>query len=126
MAEAVSPEELQAFILDRIDAIVSECEEKNRPLELDPARNNLFELFVKADAAGLTGDEAVPDLSADGLCGALSERWGLKAAAQSSGDGQPALSREHMAKMRSLWGVMRMWMEWTYAWRRWSEFHQKS
>ena len=27
--------------------------------------------------------------------------------------------------MRLLWSVMRMWMEWTYAWQRWAEFHQE-
>ena len=33
---------------------------------------------------------------------------------------QPA----HLQKMRSLWSIMRMWMEWTYAWQRWPEFHR--
>jgi hypothetical protein len=30
----------------------------------------------------------------------------------------------HMNRMRSLWSMMRMWMEWTYAWDRWEEFHR--
>ena len=25
---------------------------------------------------------------------------------------------------RLLWSVMRMWMEWDYAWERWEEFHR--
>jgi len=25
--------------------------------------------------------------------------------------------------MRMLWSFLRMWMEWAYAWERWSEFH---
>ena len=31
---------------------------------------------------------------------------------------------DQLAKMRLLWSVMRMWMEWDYAWERWDEFHK--
>ena len=31
---------------------------------------------------------------------------------------------DQLAKMRLLWSVMRMWMEWDYAWERWAEFHK--
>ena len=33
---------------------------------------------------------------------------------------------EQLAKVRLLWSFMRMWMEWTYAWKRWDEFHTQS
>ena len=36
---------------------------------------------------------------------------------------QAPLTGDQLAQMRSLWSVMRMWMEWTYAWDRWVEFH---
>ena len=115
--------ELADRILDQLDTIIRECEAETRPLEVDPARNQLFELFVTAEAAGCVGDDADPDLSADGICHALATRWGLKAAAQQSFESQTSIPPEHIGKMRSLWSVMRMWMEWTYAWERWPEFH---
>ncbi|WP_437204270.1 hypothetical protein [Planctomicrobium sp. SH664] len=124
-AAALVGPELQTRILDRVDAIIRECETAGKPLEMDPARSQLFELFVMADAANCLHEEADPDLSADGLCASLAERWGLKSAAQSSVKEQRAIPPEHLARMRSLWSVMRMWMEWTYAWQRWSEFHSR-
>jgi len=123
MSENQSHSELQAEIIGQVDAIVRGSEERSRPLEMDPARGELFELFVKADRAGLTRDESEPDLSADGLCAELSKLWGLKTAAQNSAQQQTQLSVEHLARMRSLWSVMRMWMEWTYAWQRYRDFH---
>ncbi|WP_417850332.1 hypothetical protein [Thalassoglobus sp.] len=110
-------------IIDQVDAIIANCELNRKPLEIDPARNELFQLFVKAEAAGLVGDDAEPDISADGICKSLSQRWGLQAAAQDSVVNQTRLNAEQLEKMRSLWSVMRMWMEWTYAWERWAEFH---
>ena len=110
-------------ILNQIDAIISHCEENGKPLELDPARSQLFELFVEAEQAGMVGEDAVPDLSEQGLCRALSARWGLQEAAQASVTTQTRLNDTQVTKMRSLWSVMRMWMEWTYAWSRWREFH---
>ncbi len=109
-------------LLDQIDAIIANCEATRKPLEIDPARNDLFQLFVKAENAGLVADDAEPDLSADGICQSLSQRWGLQAAAQDSVVNQTRLNAEQLEKMRSLWSVMRMWMEWTYAWDRWAEF----
>ncbi|HWL08597.1 MAG TPA: hypothetical protein VNQ76_09340 [Planctomicrobium sp.] len=123
MSHPVSPSDLSSQIINQVDAIIRASEEQSRPLEVDPARGELFDLFVQAHRAGLTGEESEPDLSADGLCAVLSERWGLKAAAQQSAQNQVQLSKEHTARMRSLWSVMRMWMEWTYAWQRWKEFH---
>lgn len=121
--DSASLEQLQARILDQIDEVVLECERASRPLEVDPARGRLFELFVTAERAGCVGEESSPDLSADGICRMLADRWGLKAAAQSSVQEQSRLPAEHVVRMRSLWSVMRMWMEWTYAWQRWPEFH---
>ena len=52
----------------------------------------------------------------------LAVKWGLRSAAQSSVRENAPLAPEHMARMRSLWSMMRMWMEWTYSWDRWEEF----
>jgi hypothetical protein len=54
----------------------------------------------------------------------LAVKWGLRSAAQSSVRENSPMAPEHMAKMRGLWSMMRMWMEWTYAWDRWEEFHR--
>jgi len=86
-------------------------------------RGQLFELFVTAEGAGYVDGEGDFDLSADGLCHELSERWGLKQAAEQSFTQQSNLPPTQLKKMRSLWSLMRMWMEWTYAWSRWAEFH---
>jgi hypothetical protein len=117
-------EQLHRDILERIEGIALNCEEQLRPMEVDPARTDLFQLFVRAEAAGLVGDESDPDLSAEGICEVLADRWGLKSAAEASLQQQTSLPPEQLARMRSLWSVMRMWMEWTYAWERWDEFHR--
>jgi hypothetical protein len=121
---------LARSIIEQIDRVVREAEEAGRPLEIDPYRGRLFELFVMADAADLLkepvkkADLQTNDLTADGLCRALAERWNLADAARESFMSQSRLPPEHLARMRLLWSVMRMWMEWTYAWQRWPEFHQ--
>jgi len=112
-------------ILDRIEALIFEAEQTTKPLELDPYRGQLFELFVTANGAGYTRDGSDPDLSADGLCRALGTRWGLANAARESLTQQTRMPQEHLSKMRLLWSVMRMWMEWDYAWERWDEFHNR-
>jgi hypothetical protein len=111
-------------LLDRIHDLLIDAERATKPLEVDPFRTRLFELFVLADAAGLTGDEADPDLSADGLCRELASRWGLREATVDAFQGQRQMAPDQLQKMRSLWSLMRMWMEWTYAWQRWGEFHR--
>lgn len=111
-------------ILDRVQAILSEAEQTRRPLEIEPFRGQLFEVFVTADGAGLIDEDADPDLTADGLCRRLGERWGLSDATRESVERQQKLPPEHLAKMRLLWSVLRMWMEWQYAWSRWPEFHE--
>lgn len=121
-----SLDELADRILNRVDHIIGECELNNKPLELDPARSQLFELFVMAETAGLVHEDAEPDLSADGICQALAAQWGLRDAAVMSHRAQEKLGEPYLVKMRSLWSVMRMWMEWSYAWQRWPEFHKIS
>ncbi|MBL4883924.1 MAG: hypothetical protein JKY95_05240 [Planctomycetaceae bacterium] len=108
--------------MDQVDDLICESEKSNNPLELDPARGKLFELFVTAHGAGFLNEDSAIDLSADGLCKKLASRWGLDEAAQASVASQENLNAEHLSKMRLLWSVMRMWMEWTYAWSRWEEF----
>lgn len=119
----VSDVSLASRILDQVDAIVQEAESATKPLELEPFRGRMFELFVTAEGAGCVADDAEQNLTADGLCHLLSERWGLKQAAEQSFAQQANLPSAQLQKMRSLWSVMRMWMEWSYAWSRWSEFH---
>ena len=114
---------LAADLLNRLDALIRDADQQTKPLELEPYRSQLFELFVIADASGLMRDESVPDLSPEGLSRELGERWGLKSAARSSQTMLNKLSPEHLSKMRLLWSFLRMWMEWQYAWSRWVEFH---
>jgi len=116
--------ELATRIIDRVEELILNAERDTRPLEVDPVRSQLFELFVTANGAGYTADDADPDLSADGLCRTLGQRWGLANATRQAVDTAGRIPQEHLSKMRLLWSVMRMWMEWTYAWERWAEFHQ--
>ena len=111
-------------ITAQVEELILESERTQKPLEVDPYRSRLFELFVTAHGAGLVAEDAPDDLTADGLCQTLAGRWGLRTAAQSSVRDNSRLPPEHMARMRSLWSMMRMWMEWTYAWQRWDEFHR--
>ena len=121
-------------ILSGIEALVGDAQSDTKPLEVDPYRGRLFEFFVTADGAGLIGDERSSslgeeepgdetDLSADGLCRSLARRWGLDMAARDSAAQQTKLPSEQLERMRLLWSLMRMWMEWNYAWCRWQEFH---
>jgi hypothetical protein len=113
---------LQYRVIEAVDRIVTEAEREARPLELNPARGELFALFAEAEAAGCLDDDS--PLSAEALCGRLGELWGLKDAARESVEQQSKLPGSHLSRMRSLWSLMRMWMEWTYAWQRWDEFHR--
>ncbi len=110
-------------LVDRVEQILAEAESQDKPLEVAPWREQLFELFVTAHGAGLLDEEAEHDLTADALCHELAQRWGLDQAARHSFQQQEKLAPEHLARMRMLWSLMRMWMEWTYAWNRWPEFH---
>lgn len=115
---------LAVRIVDRVEELVLLAERETKPLEVDPLRGQLFELFVTANGAGYTTDDSDPDLTAEGVCRTLSSRWGLAGAAKNAVESSGRIPQEHLSKMRLLWSVMRMWMEWTYAWDRWSEFHK--
>lgn len=110
-------------ILDDLAIIILDAEQATKPLELPPFRPQLFELFARAVATGLVHEDAEPDLSSDGVLKALAERFGLTSAMRESVAQQARLPPAHLAKMRLLWSLLRMWMEWTYAWERWPEFH---
>jgi hypothetical protein len=123
-------------ILSSVEELIERAQSTTKPLELDPLRSQLFELFVAADEAGLIADDSQTsaveeideeadeiNLAADGLCRFLAHRWGLDMATREAQMLQTRLAPEQLEKMRLLWSVMRMWMEWTYAWRRWLEFH---
>lgn len=112
-------------IIQRVAKLVGEAEAETKPLELEPYRGQLFELFVMADAAGFISEEAEIDLSADNLCRELAKNWGLTSATQQAMNEQEKLPPEQVSKMRILWSVLRLWMEWDYAWKRWDEFHPK-
>jgi len=121
-------------ILLGVIELIEDARRKTLPLEVEPHRSRLFEFFVTADGGGLIVDDressAQPeettdelDLSADGLCRQLAQHWGLDMAARESAATQTRLDKEQLELMRLLWSVMRMWMEWSYAWNRWEEFH---
>lgn len=123
-------------LLTEVESLILEAQAATRPLELQPFRGRLFEQFVAADRSGLIPDEAAaapfddadeddPDLqlTADALCRLLARRWGLDMAAREAQAMQTRLPAEQLERMRLLWSVMRMWMEWSYAWQRWAEFH---
>jgi hypothetical protein len=126
MSPTSADQSLADRVLEEIDDLVFEAEEQTRPLEVEPFRGRLFELFVTAEAAGYVRDGAEPDLTADGLCRQLADRMGLSEAARATMGQLPKLPPDQVAKMRLLWSLMRLWMEWTYAWKRWPEFHAKS
>ena len=122
-----------AQILKGIQELIQEAQGATKPLEVEPYRGRLFEFYVTANGAGLVGDERSSgladageddtDLSADGLCRLLARDWGLDMAARDSAAQQTKLPPDQLERMRLLWSIMRMWMEWNYAWCRWDEFH---
>jgi hypothetical protein len=129
---------LATHIVNGVERLVLEAIETSKPLEIDPGRSELFQLFVAAEEAGMIADDSnvgvfdgfdeessVTDLSADSLCRLLARRWGLDMAAREAQALQTRLPADQLERMRVLWSMMRMWMEWSYAWRRWHEFHSK-
>jgi len=121
-------------IIGEIETVIAEAQAATRPLEVDPWRERLFGCFVDAYRRGLIPDEAEaaafedfeeddPELrlNADTLCRLLARRWGLDMAAREAQAMQTRLPADQLERMRLLWSVMRMWIEWSYAWRRWSE-----
>ncbi|HEY3963003.1 MAG TPA: hypothetical protein VGM05_00475 [Planctomycetaceae bacterium] len=111
-------------LVEQIADVLKSAAKTDQPIELDPHRARLFELFVMAEATGFLKEGEEFDLSCDGIARELAARWDL---ARNLGGGisQPAsLPPEQLSRLRLLWSFMRMWMEWTYAWQRWPEFHQ--
>lgn len=113
-------------IVGQLENLLLDAVETTKPLELDPYRSRIFELFVTAEGAGLLESDSDPDLSADGISRELAERWNLATVMEDSVRQQTKLDSESLARMRILWSFLRMWMEWTYAWQRWAEFHPES
>jgi len=112
-------------LVDQIESLLLSAESAERPLEIEPYRSRLFELFVMAEATGFLEEGAERDLTCDGVGRELASRWNLAASVGPGGVSQASsLPARHLSKLRLLWSFMRMWMEWTYAWKRWPEFHQ--
>jgi len=122
-ARAAATSSLANNLVEQVDALVRAARDESKPLEVEPYRSRLFELFVTADAAGFLANSGDVDLTADQLCRRLAESWGLDAAARQSFEAQSRLPPDQLHQMRILWSLLRMWMEWTYAWNRWREFH---
>jgi hypothetical protein len=125
MSHNMTDASLAESIYSRLETVLRDAETQVKPLEIEPFRGQLFELFVTAHGAGYTAENSEPDLSADGVCRELSLRWGLTMAARDAVAQQSRLPADQLAKMRLLWSLLRMWMEWTYAWNRWDEYHRK-
>lgn len=111
-------------VVDRIQSVIEQAEKETRPLEMEPFRGNLFELFVMADGAGLLDESVEPNLTSDAIAKVLADRWQLRISAQQSMQQQSPFSEDSLSKMRLLWSFLRIWMEWAYAWQRWDEFHK--
>ena len=127
MYQAQTPLQMVAGrVIDDLERIVLDADRATKPLELPPYRPQLFEIFARATGTGLVHDDADPDLSADGVLKTLADRMGLTSATRDAFAQQAKLPPEHLAKMRLLWSLLRMWMEWSYAWDRWAEYHTDS
>ena len=119
----VSQRSLIDNVIAQIQAIIEEAEEKVRPLEMEPFRGRLFELFVVADGAGLLDENAEPNLTSDESARVLADRGDLRESDAAAKLASGSMAGESLSKMRLLWSFLRMWMEWGYAWDRWPEFH---
>jgi len=109
-------------LIDRIEQLILQAERDTVPLEVDPQRPRLFQMFAEAEAAGFLTDESPIDLTCDAMARHLADRWNLRDLGQAIA--QPTrLPPTHLNRLRVLWSFMRLWMEWTYAWQRWHEFH---
>jgi hypothetical protein len=115
---------LSQAVVGQIQTIIEEAENETRPLELEPFRGRLFELFVVADGAGLLDEKLEPNLTSDEIAKILADRWQLRDSEAVAKLAAGNLADENLSRMRLLWSFLRMWMEWTYAWQRWNEFHE--
>ena len=113
----VSQRSLIDNVIAQIQAIIEEAEEKVRPLEMEPFRGRLFELFVVADGAGLLDENAELSLTSDEIARVLADRWDLRESDAAAKLASGSMAGESLSKMRLLWSFLRMWMEWTYATR---------
>ena len=43
-------------IISGVETLIADAQEATKPLEIDPYRSRLFELFVTADGANLVGE----------------------------------------------------------------------
>lgn len=120
----VSQSSLSQAVVGQIQTIIEEAENETRPLELEPFRGRLFELFVVADGAGLLDEKLEPNLTSDEIAKILADRWQLRDSEAVAKLAAGNLADENLSRMRLLWSFLRMWMEWTYAWQRWNEFHE--
>src|SRR5258707_10288761 len=78
VAENLSPgEALARDLVSRIDDVLQGAAASGQPLELDPSRSRLFELFVLAEATGFLEEGAEHDLTCDGVARDLAARWNL-------------------------------------------------
>ncbi len=126
-AENLSPgRSIARDLVTHIDDVLQSSSASGQPLELDPHRAQLFELFVMAEATGFLEEGAEVDLSCDGIARDLAARWDLAGNIGGQLSQPSSLPPEHLRRLRLIWSFMRMWMEWTYAWQRWEEFHAHS
>jgi len=113
-------------LVDRVEKLALEAEAAVRPLETDPYRARLFELFAEASLCGFLVEGNDPDLTCDALARQLAMRWNLEDSVRRSHETQTRIAEASLHRMRLMWSVLRMWMDWTYAWERWDEFHPGS
>ncbi len=126
-AENLSPgKSLAQDLVTRIDDVLQGAAASGQPIELDPQRSRLFELFVMAEATGFLEEGAEHDLTCDGVARELAARWHLSRDMRGEFRTPSSLPPDQLGRLRLLWSFMRMWMEWTSAWQRWDEFHNQS
>ena len=122
-AEPSKPERLADLITEQLATLVDAAIEANHPIEVDPLRGQIFELFVAAEAAGLVDEDSGQPLASGELTRRLGIRWNLGDAMEQVDGDQSKLSPVDLDRVRRLWSLLRMWLEWSYAWKRWPEFH---
>src|SRR5579859_2898172 len=64
-------------LVEQIAEILQSAVTNGQPIELDPHRARLFELFVMAEATGFLKEGEEFDLSCDGIARELAARWDL-------------------------------------------------
>ena len=113
-------------IVSGVAELLATAEREGGPLELDPYRSKLFDLFVMSDATGFLEDGAEFDLTCDGVARELAVRWDLARRLASEGGQAKPPDPEQLKRLKLLRSFIGLWHEWTYAWQRWPEFHQST